>query len=344
MIGIYTRYRKYDNTLAAMALARYLENQGRTVSVNAHEWRTATVDPVFDNRIKQVPFNKWLNGVQHIVWTFPGETHQIELAMAHDVRNTLYTSWDQIVQYDAKVLAGYTHVLLPTLAQAMCVRDKFNLKNVAVIPWYCGFPVTNKTSNRMPDKIRLFMSLYGNQRRHVDLSAILLLASVASDYEKVDVTIVGSRSLSGLTRRKLRTYKKLFGSRWTIIDDCPWREQALLMGQHDLTVWPTKVDGFGLIGLTSLHMGTPVISWDMNPINEHLALGRNSLLVPGDLDYNWLGVQQVKPNYKEFDRILRWILDKPKELGELRRHTHERLAERKDEFEKGWDAVLPQAL
>jgi glycosyltransferase involved in cell wall biosynthesis len=344
MIGIYTKYRKYDSTLAVLALARSLELQGRHISINAHEWREANVDTLFDNRVTQRSFQAWLPKLRHIVWAFPGEISQIDAARKLGIRSTLYTSWDQLVPYDEKVLSSYSQVLLPTLVQAMKVRDKFGLKNVAVLPWYCHFPVTNKDSNTTVGKIRLFLSLYGNQRRHVDLASLGLLANVVRDFDKVEVTVAGSRGLSKYARKELRVYKKQLGTRFTVLDDCSWREQALLMGKHDLTVWPTLTDGFGLVGLTSLHMGTPVIAWDMNPINEHLALGRNAILVPGELDYNWLGVPRIKPDYAEFNRILRWLLDKPKELAELRRHTHERLAERKQEFEKGWEAILPTAL
>jgi glycosyltransferase involved in cell wall biosynthesis len=345
MIGIVTRYRKQDATFAALAVARRMDATARPCSLFCYDWRVGSIDPTYDNRVRKCSFRQWLSKVKHIVWTAPVDGYFIDQAQRKGVRSTLYTSWDQLEQYDERVLHEYSHVIVPSAVQAMQLRDRFKLRNVAVLPYDCGMPHTDKSdSSRGDGRIRLFLSLYGTQLHRVDLSAILILAGLVNDFANVDVTVACSKGLALYMLRELKWLRKRHQDRWRNLWDCPWNEQVIEMAEHDLTVWPAKWDGFGLVGSTSLAMGTPVISWDVNPINEHLSSGRNSILVSCDVEYNWLGVPHVKPDYEEFDYVLRWLLQEPNALTELTKRTSAQLDERREDGSKGWDAILPAAV
>lgn len=344
MIGIVTRYRKHDSTFIALSLARYLDAVGYKYMLIRYDWRVGAVDPEYDSRVFKRAFRQWLSKVSHIVWTAPVDDYFLYEAKKQGIRSTLYTSWDQLEPYDEFVLGSFSQVLVPTVIQAMQIRDRFKLRNVAVLPYYCGLPVTRKSSNVSTEYTSLYLSLYGNQLRCVDLSAIFLLADIVKDNPKVKVTIAACKGLAPMTIRNLKRFSKKLGNRWNVLFNCPWNQQVIEMGKHDLTVWPARWDGIGLVGSTSLHMGTPVIAWDITPTSEHLSTGRNSLLVACDVEYNWLGVSKVIPDYDEFDRVLRWLLGQPDALAELRQHTHERLEDRKTEFKKGWNTLLPLSV
>ena len=341
MIGICTRYRKADCTLAAFSIARHLDAQGRPFAFNCFDRRACCVDPAYDNRVHRQSFSKWSAHLEQAIWTSPVDTYFVEAARKRKLHTTLYTSWDQLGMYDNNAISAYTHVLVPSLLQAIQLRDKFNTKNVAVLPYDSGLPITYKQSNVSPGEIHLFISLYGAQLRRVPLSAIIMLSEIVRDMPNVHVTIACSKGLALYTKQELATFEHMYGKRWNVLHDCPWYKQAVLMGDHDLVVWPTQMDGLGIVGSTALSVGTPVIAWDAPPMNEFLSAGRNAILVSCEVTYNWLGMPVVKPNYVEFDRTLRWLLHEPSALNTLRKYTAERLTTRRQDYEKGWNVVLP---
>ena len=112
----------------------------------------------------------------------------------------------------------------------------------------------------------------------------------------------------------------------------------------DLTVWPTLFDGFCTVGVTSLALGTPVVSWHAPPMNEFLHDGVNAALVPCDHESNWLGVIKVKPDYEEFEKTLRRLVrNEDNILSRLRKQTADGFDRRRFDFESAWAAVLPQS-
>jgi glycosyltransferase involved in cell wall biosynthesis len=228
--------------------------------------------------------------------------------------------------------------------QAMQLKERFKLNNIAVMPYDSGLPHTRKTTNDTNDCVKLFMSLYGTQLGRIDLQAIFMLDEIVSTNPKVCVTIACCKGLAKHTTQELKRIAKKHPDRWTFLPDKSWDDHAVLMGQHDLTVWPAKFDGMGIVGITSLAMGTPVIAWDVMPVNEYLTAGRNALLIGCGVEYTWLGVPVVKPDYVEFERVLRWLIDRPDALSELRKHTKERISHQTDDFKEGWEAILPPSL
>lgn len=341
MIGICTRYRKCDSTIAALAIAKHFDRIGRRYKLLPDDWRVPIVDKGFDNKVLRQSYSNWLKGLKHIIWTMPADNQFIELAHEQGIKSTLYTSWDQLEPFDEAVLDSFSQVLMPSIVQAMQLRTKFKLKSIGVLPYYCDMPITKKKGNL--DNIKIFISLYGNQVKRVELQALTMLAQILNDNSKTTLTIATSKGLAPYTIKDLKALSKKFTSRLRIID-CLWHEHVIEMGNHDLTIWPCKFDGMGLVGISSLYMGTPVIAWDINPVNEYLSPGRNSLLVSCNVEYDWIGMPRAVTDYNEFSRILRWLLDRPDALIELRKHTAERIEEMRTDFKKGLQAILPAMM
>lgn len=341
MLGIISRYQKHDSTFAAVAIAQKLQERGEKFSFFVRGWRAKSILPAWDNKVIIDRYDTWIDDKQLIIWTEPADEVWVHYSTAHNIHNYLYSSWEQIQQYDEKSLSYYSNIITPTLMQAMLLRDRFKLENVDVIPYNANLPITHKLGTVEPGKIRLFMSLYGSQLKRVELSAVLMLADICNEFKHVFITIACSKGLAPYTIRDLKSYSKEFTDRWTVHHDCPWHKQVILMGESDLTVWPAKYDGLGLIGLSSLHMGTPVIAWDVPPMNEHLSPGANAILVSCELDHNWLGVPQAVPDYEQFIRSLRWLINRPEVLADLRKQTHDHLESHTKAFNEGWDLFLP---
>jgi glycosyltransferase involved in cell wall biosynthesis len=117
-------------------------------------------------------------------------------------------------------------------------------------------------------------------------------------------------------------------------------QRLLLLSRADLTVWAPRFESLALIGLTSLCMGVPVISWDLRPQNEYLRGWKNSVLVPCESTENWLGVPEVKRGYAEFEESLVATLRDKALLAKMRSSAHVGLAARRKQFEAGWKGLM----
>src|SRR5688572_24366535 len=111
MIGVCTKYRHTDATHAALAVARHLDDKGVKSALTYYDWRAGNVDPAYDNRVRQLRGLQPPEGVKQVVWTAPVDPLLIHLAKDMRVRNTLFTSWDQLEPRDEDSLDEYRHVL-----------------------------------------------------------------------------------------------------------------------------------------------------------------------------------------------------------------------------------------
>jgi glycosyltransferase involved in cell wall biosynthesis len=342
MISICTKYRRCDATHAAIAIKKHLDSIGIKSTLLHYDWRAPTVDPAFDSRVHRIVLRRWLRGIRHTVWTSPIDGYFIEtMRRKKNIRSTLFTSWEQLEPYDEKALDSYQHVLVPTMAQAALLQERLKLKNIAVLPYKCGYPIIKRKDLIEPGKLHICMSLYGNQLKRIDLASVLLFADIVKDFKHVFMEIICSKGLSPITVRELNRFQKKLRERWKLTAGATWWDHAQGMARADLTIWPAKWDGMGLAGLTSLHMGTPVIAWDVPPMSEYLSAGRNALLVSCGTEPNWMGIPHALPNHAEFDRVVRWLIGNPAMLKELQQRTHEKLEEFDGEFERGLDNILP---
>ncbi len=341
MIGIFTRYRKADSTLAALAVARALERKGIGVSIYGTEWRARSVDLVYDNKIHDGKFFEWTKRLRHIIWLMPVDEYFIKVLKRRGVKNILYCSWLDITPFDQDVLPLYDQILMPSPIQVIRLRDKLSLDNVACMPYSPDLPITRPNQGKL-SKIRLFMSLYGSQLKRVDLESLEMLSRLCEDFKSLHVTVACSKGLGVHAKNKLRLYGRRYPIRWTNKHNLSWQDHNLLMGEHNLTVWPARSDGFGIMGTTSLHMGVPVVAWGISPISEVLSGGRNSMLVSCDGMYDWISTPTVTSDYTEYEKVLRWLLDKPQMIQELTKHTQEKMFSRVSEFHKTLGVLIPE--
>ncbi len=340
MIGIITKYNKHESTFAAIAVAKYLRNMGREYCFVSYDGKPERIDSRYDNKIVVEPFRVWLNKVKYAIWTSPADAYFIREARKKGVRSILYTSWDQIEPYDESVFEAFSQILMPTKQQVKCIREEFKLKNVSLLPYDCGLPITKKL-NKTSSSTKLFLSLYGSQLKRIDLTIVYILSSIIRNNPHVSVTIACSTGLSLHTRKVLKRYSKEFGDKWNVKYRTEWANQEIEMINHDLVVWPARWDGFGVVGNTALSMGVPVLAWDVPPISEHLIAGRNAILVPCEKEKDWLGMPVVQPDYAGFAKILQAAVNDKAALQSLSKNTHERVAKIHDEFRNTLESLLP---
>ncbi len=338
MIGICSPYRRCDSTHAALAIAKYLEHIGCEYRLITSGWRSPRIDRAYDHKVNT---HKSLNKIDNIIWTETTPEYFDILVNRPQIRNTIYTGWDNLQTYDDEVLTTYSYVLLPTPVQAAQIRDVFRLQNVAVLPFSCGLPITKRGKQLInKDKISLFVSLYGNQLRTIDLAGIMMLANVLINNPNTELTIAYAGGLANYTAKEFDLLTQKLNNRFKVLYTADWSTHVKLMSYSDLVVLLTKWDGFGLISNTALHLGVPLISWNVPPINEQLIASRNAILVDCETRHDPVGLQAVVSNYKEFERLLRWLIREPENICKLKGHTHEQLEEWDTEFGNGLKTIL----
>lgn len=361
-VGLCIRYQKHDATFAGLAVAAHLKERGVPFSIRARGWRARKVDPDWDQRIEAGhrqahtwaldrrfdnqrklwrDYQQWVLRHQHIVWTEPPNEEELFFSLRRGRNNVLWTSWDRLRPEDDWALNMVDMVAVPTEEEKQLLMRKWKLKTVHVIPWDPLLPITRKRSRSMTT-VRLFMSIYGTQLHRIGLGSVLSLSRVMNTCPHVTATIACSKGLSNFTRREFRALQRSHGERLQVLSDCPWHEQVLLMANHDLTVWPTMVDGLGIVGLTSLYMGTPVLSLDIPPVNELLTGGVNSILVPCKKELDWMGVAHTIPDHRRVETALRETCCNQKLLKDLTAQTHSTLLANRRAFMTGFLKALPE--
>ncbi len=225
------------------------------------------------------------------------------------------------------------------------LRESLALTNCRYIPWDNGLPTTRKSVLVDGARIKVLIPLLDWTTSSVDPEILNVVWRTLHKCPYVDITFVYCpRGFRVGDYKAIKRIEKLFGASGqfrSISDRKLSRDDILtLYGRHDLTVWPSEQEGFGSVGLDSLSMGTPVMAYDVAPQSEFLRDGKNSVLVPCELKYNWLGVPWVLPNSPKFEEHLVALVDRPDLLGELRRFTRFGMAARRDKFVTGWSQVI----
>lgn len=145
-----------------------------------------------------------------------------------------------------------------------------NLNKVHVIPY--GFPQVGKPKNyekkaAKPIKL-LFVGKLTQQKGIADL-----FAAVSSLVGDVQLTLVGQKS----TERCRALDSALMRHRW--IPSLPHGEVIKQMREHDVLVFPSLFDGFGLVITEAMSQGTPVITTERTGGADIIKTGINGWLV-----------------------------------------------------------------
>jgi glycosyltransferase involved in cell wall biosynthesis len=109
--------------------------------------------------------------------------------------------------------------------------------------------------------------------------------------------------MNSKAKRRLDQFGRFFGQRMRVIRSLPLDRRPVVFRDHDITMWPAHYDSVGTTPLTSMSMGTPVVSFKFPPASEYMTK-ENSVPVACGGHYNRIGVPLVDPDYQRFERCL----------------------------------------
>jgi hypothetical protein len=86
-------------------------------------------------------------------------------------------------------------------------------------------------------------------------------------------------------------------------------------------------------------MGTPVIGFDIPPLNEYV-IKENSLLAPVQVRYDNKGNPILSPDIPKLESSVTGFLKQPYLLQRFKKHTSDWVKERAKLFNSGWKEVF----
>lgn len=339
-VGLRSPYQRCDATFIALRVARVAQEMGYAVEIMPRDKPASSLFPNWDRVVLRNPkldYLQWLeSGMSYLIYTEPPVKEELTACARLGIRTIYLALWDHITEADAKILHHFTRVVCPARCCKKLIVDRLGLSNVMACVWDPGTPVTQDLREVDPGRVGVLWPVGG------DLS-ISFLGSFETFLKKclhVWATIVYTSDLAAGTVRELRRLSLAMDGRLELIKDPLWDRLQIIYGRHDLTIWPVTSESLGLVGLCSIHMGTPVLAFDHPLIGEIVADGKNGILVPCNLKYNWLEVPSVDPDYSLFgEHLARTAADAPL-LTHLRRTTTNGLYRRRKQFQAFWQGMF----
>lgn len=343
--GIITRYHQHEATYAAIHLAQMALESGMPVSILGLGDVRREVALAWDSKVvtpKQIHPHRWARECSRVLWTHVPPYQDVMQANEMGIDTVLLVSWEEITEDDRRAVASCNKVILPHRCVAHSLQRKWRLSstNPILMPWDVPIPITKKITGDSPHSdLVAYFPMYDSQPHRIDQAIFKVMDRILAEVDNASILISIGRGWSMSSRKLMKALRKQYPGRVVIEPQPNMLKRILLFSRADITVWAPKFESFGLVGLTSLCMGTPVISWDVRPQREFLSPWKNSVLIPARTEENWLGVPEVKSGYGEFSDMLISSLKDKGLIATLKCGTSEGLEERRREFEAGWKEV-----
>jgi glycosyltransferase involved in cell wall biosynthesis len=346
-IGFRLKYQKSDGAFVAFRVADLVQGLGYDVEFSSTLRKTANVHPGWDrylNRNAKLDYYRWVqSGMSHVFFIGTASGPEIMAAKKSKVKTILIALWDEIEQSDVPALRLLDDIICPNNKTLQLLKLKENLENLHHVPWDPGVPLTQENRELDPQRLGLIWPLDGSQSTHQEPKFLPIAETILKQCPNVWMTITYSSLMPAQGVKELRRLYQSGDGRVELVRNPSWDKHQLLFGQHDITIWPTLIESVGLIGLCSLYMGTPVFAFDHPVVGEMVKDGKSGILVPCELQPNWLGVPFVKPDYQEFGQYLIKTAQDTKTLNELRGWTFVGLKERREVFNTRMGKILTLA-
>ena len=339
-VGIYTRYSHCDEAYLALRIASFLKEKGGDFSIYSSvapvSFKTGYDACVTHKAVKR--FTDWAAGKATIVWTHVPPAEQIMWARKKGAQTVLAPMWQDLQQPFRRAIRRADTVVALSKASRDLFRDVYKFKNVLFIPFDAGVPLVKKKKQVDPQKIKLVLPWFDRNARCAQISFLLQLERIVTLMPQAELTVcVTSSKFSPSISKFFKRLNNVTNGRVRVLRGVSFRERPLLFTSADLTVFPAECDNYGFIGLTSLNLGTPVVSFATPPQNEFIYSDINGVLVKTDIDYDENGVPHANPDYNNFAAVLQALIAEPEMLDKLNVRATHNLEARRRSFDLGWN-------
>lgn len=183
--------------------------------------------------------------------------------------HTWHASLDSTIKVKRKdkELALANHIIVPSQFVADSLQEyPGKLPPISVIPYGCPTPIS-PDGRRWYSGGKLKILYVGGLSQRKGLSYLLNAAEALSD--EVVLTIIGSGA-----------GKELLGSKYRLLDSVPQSVVLEEMRNHDVFVFPSLFEGFGMVITEALSQGMPVIITRNTGPADMIENGKEGWIVP----------------------------------------------------------------
>ncbi len=343
-LGICTRYCFHEATYAAIRIANLAIEQGHEASILTMTDHPPKVDPAWDKKVHnhcRVNFTDWAEWCDGVLWTAVPNMDQLEWVNKQRKRTLVFVLWHELATEDRAALAGANLVLAPSANAALFLRGHWSLRNVAVTPWDSGHPLFKKPRDYVPRHPRILMPLYDGVARRMEMTALDVAARAIHCNPAASLTFMyNSSTLASPGTRRIKEIRRMFPGRVTVLKGVAPTDRPFVFSQHDITFWPTEWESTCMVGLLSVAMGTPVLTFQYPPINEFFRDDVNGVLVETSKSQNAIGLPRATPSYALMDEMLHHLLRDTDSLRALQQSVLTGLYVRQRTFHQSLKKVL----
>jgi glycosyltransferase involved in cell wall biosynthesis len=333
--GLVLYYQKTDATCMALGLAKRLQELGYSIEILSRD-KPQPITATWDRHVRhgKVHYQDWLKKLKpsFLIFGEPPTSELVQTARSEGCICYLTCLWEELTKDDAATLHLFDKLICPSRNAQKLLQEKLELNNTVYVPWDPGIPITRRHHPVDSHHIGIYWPITGSQCFHQEPDAIRAVEAAMRHNEALYLTVSYASSMPSSAVKELRQLAADFDDRVELLKNLSWDKEQLLYGRHDLTIWPSLIEGIGLVGLSSIYMGSPVLAFDHPLVGEIIRDGRNGLLVPCNLNYNWLRVPYVVADYKAFGEKLSQVTGDPLRLVQLRESVTHGLLQRRETY------------
>lgn len=344
-IGFDIQYKPHDAVYAALRLSDSLKAIGYETTLFSKIKRHYTYGCDWDSMVVtpyHMSYEHWLSSITHIIWPSPPNKDIVSKAGKNVVTISL-APWDCLPAYTKKSFKLCAHTVATCKENYEILKSEFGLSNVVLSEWDSYIPTTRKAKNAIDfTKPKVLIPMHSSQGLRCDLDALFeVIVGLNLECPKAELTLSYSPKcvpwhITNEIRKFLHRHSG--NARLHAVVDSPTCVSSLLLyGDHDLVLWPAEIEGFGLVGIESLYMGTPVIAYDIPPISGIITDGVNGLLVPCKKSVAG-GSTYAQPDPKTFISVAAEAINN--QLVELGKHTRIGRKTKRTKFNSTWKKII----
>lgn len=342
-VGIYTHYAHCDQAYFAVRLADCLRSRGVDFSLYSDNAPGKLKLPYDKSVLSRsvVKYTDWLKKQSVVVWTHVPRIEQVKIAQKNNVSTILVPMWQDLEKPFKKTMAAADSVVALNTEAAGLYSEIYRIRHTSLIPFDTGLPITRKAVKTNERCVRLFLPWFDRNARCSTGGFLSILIYLLENMHEAHLTvgITPSRFSPAIVKFFARASAKCAG-RIKVIRNQSLSTRPSLYVNQDLTIWPGECDNYGICPLTSLTMGTPVLSLAVSPQTDFVAPETNGVLVKTRSDYDEYGVVHAVPDYDKFGAVLQDLIAEPKFIDEIAEKTPYNLSIRRRAFESGWSELL----
>lgn len=342
-LGICTRYYQHELAYAAVHVADDAREHGVAGTIFARPGSRPEVTPYWDQRIvkdRHAMFHEWAYNCSRILWLDQPTLAELEWTEAAGVESLGLVLSDGLHPNNVELYRRLDVLISPYACTTQIVKQVLRSRSVVELPWDVPIPITKKCVDPAAAGCRICVPLVDSQAARVAGAIFEVLSQLLQRHPCLTITITCGCNWTIKAKRALRSLSREYPSQVRICQMPNLLQRLMLYSQHDITLWAAQWEGLATVGLASLCAGTPVIAWDIEPHSEYLKDGTNALLVPCDVRENWCRAVEAVPDYSKLLEATSCAVEDSQFVRELQANTDYQLADRKEQFRKGWAELL----